>query len=199
MSYWTHIMGTIKVTPLGRTQEELEYILKTVLKHLPKVTGSERDMNVHIVRANNYNTFNSHNEFGEPIDVEIQDTYFLIVEGNLRDRKINETYREFQNWICRLSKRVLVYDVLVNITDGLWEGNGTNYLITNKNDCYTNMFESPRWAKKKDFDCTEMNWCEYLMWKEMDDCEFPSILGYKYFDDKANDIKVERYLGLNLL
>ena len=194
MSSWTHIMGTIKVCPLGRTQEEMEYILKTVLNHLPKVTGSERDMNVHIVRADGYSMSSSDNEFGEPIPMEMQDNYFLLVEGNFRDRKLDETYREFQKWLCRLSKRVLVYDVFVKIND--YYGYKT---ITNQNEYYTDMFEYPSWSKNKNFDCTEMNWCEYLMWKKMDDCEFPSILGYKYIDSPSNDLRVERYLGLNLL
>mgnify|MGYP007038472573 CR=1 FL=1 len=41
MSCWTEIRGTIKVEPFGRTQEEMEFILKTVLNHLPLVRGSE--------------------------------------------------------------------------------------------------------------------------------------------------------------
>lgn len=47
MSYWTYINGTITVSPMGRTQPEKRYILETVLNHLPRVTGSEGDMNVY--------------------------------------------------------------------------------------------------------------------------------------------------------
>lgn len=191
MSYWTHIMGTIKVTPLGRTQEEIEYIIKTVIRHLPKVTGSEEDMYVHIEKASGYNNFySSHNEFGEPIKNEMQDVYFLLVEGNFRDRMFDETYEEFQNWLCRLAKRVLVYDVIVNINDGFKK----SVIITNKNDCYTNMFEYPSWSRIND--TNEPTWCEYLMWRSMKNEEFPAILGYKYINDKENDKRVEDYLGI---
>lgn len=65
MSYWTYVNGTITVSPMGRTQAEKEYILKTVLNHLPLVTGSERDMNVYIIQKNGSNTCSSCDEFGE--------------------------------------------------------------------------------------------------------------------------------------
>lgn len=48
MSSWTYINGTITVRPMGRTQPEKRYILETVLNHLPRVTGSEGDMNIYI-------------------------------------------------------------------------------------------------------------------------------------------------------
>lgn len=50
MSYWTYINGTITVRPMGRTQPEKRYILETVLNHLPRVTGSEGDMNTYIIQ-----------------------------------------------------------------------------------------------------------------------------------------------------
>ena len=53
MSYWTYLNGTITVDCIGRTTEEAEYILKTVLNHLPRVTGSEGDMNVYMIRRKN--------------------------------------------------------------------------------------------------------------------------------------------------
>lgn len=52
MSYWTYINGTITVCPMGRTQPEKRYILETVLNHLPRVTGSEGDIDVYIIQKN---------------------------------------------------------------------------------------------------------------------------------------------------
>ena len=40
MSWWTHIRGPVEVSVPGRTQAEIDYILQTVLDHLPRVTGS---------------------------------------------------------------------------------------------------------------------------------------------------------------
>ena len=50
MSSWTYINGTVTVHPMGRTQPEKRYILETVLNHLPRVTGSEGDMDVYIIQ-----------------------------------------------------------------------------------------------------------------------------------------------------
>lgn len=52
MSYWTYVNGTVIVSPMGRTQAEKRYILDTVLSHLPRVTGSEGDMNVYVIQSN---------------------------------------------------------------------------------------------------------------------------------------------------
>ena len=57
MSSWTYINGVITVFPLGRTQAEKRYILDTVLDHLPKVTGSERDMNTYLIQKSGYNSY----------------------------------------------------------------------------------------------------------------------------------------------
>ena len=65
MSSWTYINGTITVRPMGRTQPEKRYILETVLNHLPRVTGSEGDMNVYIIQKNGHNSSCSCDEFGE--------------------------------------------------------------------------------------------------------------------------------------
>lgn len=49
MSYWSFVHGTVTVLPFGRTQAEKRYLLDTVLDHLPKVTGSEGDMNIYLL------------------------------------------------------------------------------------------------------------------------------------------------------
>ena len=194
MSYWTYINGTITVSPMGRTQAEKRYILETVLDHLPRVTGSERDMNVYIIQKNGYNSSSSHTEFGEwggyrdwkTLSTEVQDEYILVVNASLRDRKFSETYREFQNWLCRLAKRVDVEDVLVEI-----QAYEQSVIIRNTNDAYGKMFEDPSWCNGTG----EPTWCEYLMWDRAKDSDYPMILGYKYFADEENDKEVERRLS----
>ena len=130
MSMWTYINGTITVSPMGRTQAEKRYILDTVLKHLPVVTGSERDMNVYVIQKNGYNSSSSCDEFGYSTNnltdshgsksqrygyLRIQDEYILVVNGSFRDREFEQTLQEFNKWICRLAKRISVEDVLVEI------------------------------------------------------------------------------------
>ena len=131
MSYWTHILGVIQVSVIGRTQHEKTYILNTVLDHLPIVSGSERDMNVIVNVSDSANTFCTHDEFDMMTDnltdrygnktrecgwLKFSDTYYLTVYGNLRDRFFKDTFREFQKWLSRLAKRVNVETINVTIT-----------------------------------------------------------------------------------
>ena len=222
MSWWTYVHGTITVRPMGRTQAEKRYILESVLDHLPIVTGSEEDMNVYIVQPKGYKSSSSCDEFGDSTNnlidsygdksrnhgwLRVQDEYILVVDGSLRDRMFEETYKEFQNWICRLAKRVSVEDVLVEI-----KAYEKSVVIRNKNDVYGKMFETPSWCgdgshrnwklnkKLKQYhldenEYSEPNWCEYLLWERMDDCMYPRLLGYKYFNDEKNDKKVEDWIA----
>lgn len=220
MSWWTYVQGTIKVSPLGRTQAEKRYILETVLNHLPLVTGSERDMDIHIVQPNGHNNSSSFDEFGDVTNnlvdrygqksrsrgwLKTQDEYILVVDGALRDREFSDTYREFQKWLCRLAKRVMIEDVLVEI-----KGYCESSIIRNTNGVYYEMFELPSWSysglhkhwklnkklsKFHDKSIPVPNWCEYLMWERMDNCKYPRLLGYKYFDDEENDKKVESWFA----
>ena len=199
MSYWTYINGTVTVSPMGRTQAEKRYILETVLDHLPFVTGSERDMNVYIIQKNGYNSSSSHTEFGEwggyrkwkTLSTEVQDEYILVVNGSFRDRFFEQTYKEFQNWLCRLAKRITVEDVLVEI-----KAYEKSVIIRNPNvqrkkewnTVYGQMFENPSWCNETG----EPTWCEYLMYDRAKHSDYPMLLGYKYFNDEENDKEVER-------
>lgn len=213
MSSWTYINGTIVVSPMGRTQAEKRYILDTVLEHLPQVTGSEKDMNVYVIQKAGYDSSSSCDEFGEATNnltdnygdrsrrrgwLRTQSEYILVVEGSLRDRLFDQTYKEFQNWLCRLAKRISVKDVLVEVRG--WKKNCiiTNPELTNSKrwgSMYGQMFESPSWSRvNKD---KEPNWCEYLMWQSMDGYAYPAILGYKYYNAPENDKKVEKWININ--
>ena len=184
MSLWTYIRGTITVSPLGRSQAEKRYILDTVLAHLPKVTGSERNMNVYVIQKNGYDEYSSHDEFGQYSNLgngnseylhpgyDIQGKYILAVDANLRDRFFERTMKEFSNWLCRLSKRVDVNDVLVEVGS---DYNDQSYVFSNKNDVFGEMFEWPSWCDKG-----ESNWCEFMMWDRDEDSDYPKALVRKY-------------------
>lgn len=162
MSSWTYVNGTIVVSPLGRTQHEKRYILETVLEHLPVVTGSERDMEVYVIQKRGHNHTSYSDEFFERTNnlrdrygdrsqkrgyLRTQDEYILVVDAALRDREFEDTFQEFMKWICRLSKRVIVYDLNVKIC-----GFDKQYFINNP-DQFFNMYEYKN------------NWCNYLMWE----------------------------------
>lgn len=171
------------------------YILDTVLAHLPLVTGSERNMNTYVIQKNGHNSSCSHDEFGQWSNLgngynyggghpsfELQENYIIVVDASLRDRFFEETLKEFNNWLCRLSKRVMVNDVLVKI-----DGYDKHIILQNTNDVYGQMFENPSWCDNK-----EPTWSEYLMYSNAKQSEYPMLLAYKYYSDAENDAEVER-------
>lgn len=209
MSYWTYINGTIIVSPMGRTQSEKRYVLDTVLEHLPRVTGSEGDMNVYVIQKNGYNCSSSCDEFGQVTNnligrygsksrngwLNVQDEYIIVVNASLRDREFDQTYREFIKWIVRFGKRVSIKDVLVEIKGYDKSSIVRNDYVKNKKrsweKVFDGIFEEPTWVNKGG----EPNWCEFMLWDRVKNSSYPMLLGYKYFADEENDKEVERRLS----
>lgn len=212
MSYWTYINGTVTVSSMGRTTEESEYILKTVLNHLPRVTGSEGDMDVHIIRKNGYSSSMSCDEFGQRTNnlvtsrgiksqrrgwLNVQNEYILVVNGSLRDREFEQTYREFTKWFIRLCKRVTCKSVLVEIKND-WDKRTLiqDRNIQNEKYSWQNVFEAihewPTWCNDSKDEYKEPNWCEYLIWEGAKDSYYPMMLEYKYVRNEENDTEVRR-------
>lgn len=198
MSQWSYIRGTITVEPMGRTQPERRYILDTVLDHLPRVTGSEHDMDVYVVQKSGHNWSSSCDEFGMNTNnlvttygtksprgwLEAQSQYILAVDGSLRDRTFAETKKEFLKWLCRLAKRVWVREVLVSIES--YDGE----MLIRDDEKFQAMLEDPSWCKtNKD---KEPAWYEYLMWDRAAGTDLPLMLAYKYYADPEVDAEVER-------
>lgn len=179
MSRWSYVTGWILVSPLGRTQEEAEYILKTVLNHLPIVRGSEEEMYVHIIQAGGHDMSCSCDEYGDTTNnlidwyghksrrgsLILQTSYYLFIEGHFRDREFDETYRQFVKWLTRLSKRIHVYD-----TDVIVKGDFGGKSVRINTDLFEGIWEIPTWSNWKDkiyyapYEDYDFNWCEHLMW-----------------------------------
>lgn len=176
MSNWTRVSGMIYVSPMGRTQAEKRYVLDTVLEHLPIVDGSEGSMGIYVVQPKGYNSSSSVDEFGFDTNnltdwygeksscgwLRCQSTYILVLDGSLRDREFDQTYRELQKFLCRLAKRVSVDKIMVQVSG--WDKS----VMIDDSKAYDEMFEYPSWSIAND-DGTP-NWCEYLMWKEPPKC-----------------------------
>lgn len=173
MSYWTYINGVITVSPAGYTQPEKRYILETVLAHLPKVTGSERNMKIHIVEKDGYNGSSTCNEFFESVsgaDFKTQDDYYLVLEGYFRDRMYEQTFHELNKFLNRLAKRVYVEDIIVKL-----RGWNKSTIISDPKP-YQKMCESASW-----WDDGESAWWEYLIWdRDPDGGSYPQKLTQKY-------------------
>lgn len=191
MSYWTYVNGVITVEPMGRTQHEKRYILETILEHLPKVTGSERDMNITILekRSGAHSSCNC-DEFGVPrFDSwswpNTYECYMLIIDGALRDRRFEETKRELNKFLNRLAKRVYVSDILVELHGFDYGGCQKKFIISNA-EPYRQMEEGPSWWNG------EPAWAEYLMWDRAPSSEYPLKLAYKYYNIPEIDAEIER-------
>ena len=154
---------------MGRTQAEKRYILDTVLAHLPIVSGSEKDMDVYVIQKNGHNSSCSCDEFGEITNnlvdwygqkskrngwLRTQDEYILVVDAVLRDREFDETYREFIKWIVRLGKRIMIDNVLVQISGYNKSTIIKDYRVQNEKYSYRNvflnLFEDPSWRNDEE-------------------------------------------------
>ena len=96
MSQWTYIIGRIVVSPLGYSHEQRLNTLKNIIYTLPSITGSEGNMQI---------AFNQS-------DVE----YVLKIKGDLRDRQIEKTVKEYEKFICNLKQKIDVERIYVEIT-----------------------------------------------------------------------------------
>ena len=116
MSSWTYVQGLIKLDVPGRTQAEKNYILQTVIDHLPKVTGSEKSMNIYTIQTAGHDSWQNFDEFYNRVeDFRTQSRYFLVLDGNLRDRHYKDTFKELNNFLNRLGKRLMVDSVYVRL------------------------------------------------------------------------------------
>jgi len=153
MSSWTYVQGLIELDVPGRTQAEKNYILQTVIDHLPKVTGSEKSMNIYTIQTAGHDSWQNFDEFYNRVeDFRTQSRYFLVLDGNLRDRHYKDTFKELNKFLNRLGKRLMVDSVYVRLYN--YEH---SHIFTNKNNCYGNMFDS------------EDPWYNYLMWEFEDE------------------------------
>lgn len=208
MSLWTYIRGMITVEPMGRTQAEKRYILDTVLEHLPRVTGSEKDMHIHVIQRAGHDMSCSSDEFGMHTNnligylgdydsrtrrgsLQIQTQYFLVLEADLRDRVFEETKKEFLKWLVRLAKRVYVSDVFAEIHSDYPE---REWVIRDHWN-FGDLCEAPSWSlddkELSDPNYTGPNWCEFMMWDYGHESDMPMLLLHKYFKDEVNDAEVE--------
>ena len=199
MSFWTYVRGYIKVYCVGRTQPEIEYILKSVLDHMPRITGSEGDVVVHIVKEDGESSSSSYDEYYDCTNnlvnsygdksykngwLETQSNFYLFLEGSLRDRQFEQTYRETMKFLCRLAKRIDVRDILIKV-----QGYQQSVIIDDAKP-FDEMYENPSWCN----DTHEPAWWEHLMWKRYKDSALPLSLLVKYYADEEADTEWEKQL-----
>lgn len=135
MSNWTKVRGVIDVCPAGNSQAEKRYTLETLISHLPKITGSEKDVNIYIIQKSGNDYSASFDEFYYPINNEVQSHYLIVLDGNLRDRIFDFTLKETNIFLNKLSKNIWIDDILLKI-----KGQGSEYVYKNA-EPYKDNFE----------------------------------------------------------
>lgn len=196
ISDWTYVTGVIEISAIGETQPEMRYIIDTVLAHLPLVTGSERNMEIHVVQESGSNESSSHDEFGVYSEymlpgrkwIDLQSKYMLVLKGDLRDRYFEDTFKELNRFLNRLAKRLVVTDIMLKLCGCPKSGGECKQYIYTDPDKYSDMFEMGSWANETG----EPAWWEYLRWDKNPDTMLPISLTYKYYEDKENDIEWKR-------
>ena len=130
-------------------------------------------MKIHIVQKEGYSGSANFNEFFETVyreDFKTQDCYYLILEGQFRDRMYEQTFRELNKFLNRLAKRVYVDDILIRLTG--WD----KEIIISNSDPYQDMYEYSADSNKD-----EPAWWEYLLWdRDPSGGSYPEKLTHKY-------------------
>lgn len=150
MSKWVQVVGTIVVDTFAESSAEAMFIAQTVVNHLPKITGSERDVEYYLNLIKDYNSSSNCDEFGKFSNLyNCQDfhcfksqTWVLItLQGSLRDREIQETLKETTKMLNRLSTRLWVRDCIISL-----HGYDKGYVFDNPDWIKNN--ESSYWVEK---------------------------------------------------
>lgn len=126
MSHWSHIRGTIEIDTFARSTPEALYIAEMAVRHLPRISGSERNAAWYVnlkaghCASSNVDEFNQQsNLYDDPHykSFETQTLVILTLNGDLRDRDAAATLKETTKAIKRLAAKVWVKDCLIAITD----------------------------------------------------------------------------------
>lgn len=141
MSMWTHITSCMSVeTNIVEKKPELRRRVQKFLEKAPKITGSEGNALIFINIPSGYNMSVSHDckhcKYSDTIVeyTEDGDDYFICdapsryncsndyqtcvvisVQGDLRDRTISQTKREFEKFKTYVEKLGWIRDYSVNI------------------------------------------------------------------------------------
>jgi len=125
MSNWTHIIGAIYVETYIERKNIKKYIEK-IIKDAPKITGSEDDVDVFINPLSDYNV-SSWKEDKNGNYITYQTRVCITLVGDLRDRDINQTEKEYFEFINFIKeKKFDIYYSSVAIYED-WRGEVRQY------------------------------------------------------------------------
>lgn len=143
MSHWTHITSCISIeTGILNNKIGLKREIQKILRHAPKITGSESDADIFVNIPSGHNFFMSrdceHCKYKDTIkhitkdgeeylkcdaprhydcSSEYQTQAVISIQGDLRDRMPEETRKEFSNFLNYIKTYFSVRDYSLNIAE----------------------------------------------------------------------------------
>ncbi len=94
MSNWTHICGALYVETFKEEKNIKKYV-KRKLKNAPRITGSERDVDIFINKLSGYNLCS----YAYGRTKKYQTCVCISIIGDLRDRCMQQTENEYKKFI----------------------------------------------------------------------------------------------------
>jgi hypothetical protein len=115
MSVWTYVTGAIAIDTYSEEAiEKVEDFLSTA----PKITGSERNVDIFINQPTGYNVSESRLSKDDRLVWDRYETRVIItLHGTLRDREIIETQKEVELFIQALEERFDIDYKSILVTD----------------------------------------------------------------------------------
>lgn len=129
MSNWTHVYGVIEVDTLSRTTEEAMYWTQIIVNHLPKVYGAEiftdeNELPIYLNTLKGYNCSSNADELNRNFKwrqtnelYTHQSKVAITIDGDLRNKRFDETLKEVVKMLSKLGERTMVYECLVRVQD----------------------------------------------------------------------------------
>ena len=113
MSMWTHVTGCIYLDTMV-TKRNIKKYVENILKNAPLITGSEQNADVFINPLNGYNT----SIYNSQSIKNFQTCVGITIVADLRDREIEETREEIENFLDFIRDNFLIINIGLNLTDG---------------------------------------------------------------------------------
>ena len=111
MSNWVHIIGALYVETYKERKNIKKYV-ENVLKDAPKITGSEEDVNIFVNVLSGYNLTSYKNDGSS---INYQTCICITLAGDLRDRTIDVTEQEYNDFLKFIEEKFAIIDSSVKM------------------------------------------------------------------------------------
>lgn len=125
MSIWTYVIGAVEVDTLSMSDAEAMYTAQTVVNHLPRIRGSEGDVEFYFSKPNGHDCSSNCDEFGNRSNLgdvnhyglfTTQQRVLITLSGSLRDAEFHETLRQVTKMLTRLSSRIIITKCVISVS-----------------------------------------------------------------------------------